>query len=87
MENEVERLASEFIINPSVNLNILNHRLFVLGEVNQPGTVKITNTTMNLFEALSSSGVLRDTSNKNEVLIIRGQLSNPELIKIVYEEF
>lgn len=87
MENEVERLASEFIINPSVNLNILNHRLFVLGEVNKPGTVKITNTTMNLFEALSSSGVLRDTSNKNEVLIIRGQLSNPELIKIVYEEF
>ena len=87
LENEVERLASEFIINPSVNLNILNHRLFVLGEVNKPGTVKITNTTMNLFEALSSSGVLRDTSNKNEVLIIRGQLSNPELIKIVYEEF
>ena len=29
LENEVERLASEFIINPSVNLNILNHRLFV----------------------------------------------------------
>ena len=87
LEKEVEKRASEFIINPSVNLNILNHRLFVLGEVNQPGTVKITNTTMNLFEALSSSGGLRDTSNKNEVLIIRGDLSHPELIKIDLTSF
>lgn len=87
LEKKVEELASEFIINPSINLNIINHRLFVLGEVNQPGTVKITNTTMNLFEAISSSGGLRDTSNKNEVLIIRGQFSNPELIKIDLTDF
>ena len=87
LEKKVEQLASEFIINPSVNLNVLNHRLFVLGEVNQPGTVKITNTTMNIFEAISSSGGLRNTSNKNEVLIIRGQLENPELIKIDLTSF
>ena len=87
LENEIEKRAAEFIINPSVNLNIINHRLFVLGEVNRPGTVKITNTTMNLFEAISSSGGLRDTSNKNEILIIRGDLSNPELIKVDLTSF
>jgi len=87
LEKEVEEMASEFIINPSVNLNIINHRLFVLGEVNQPGTVQITNTTMNLFEAISSSGGLRDTSDKNEVLIIRGDLANPTLMKVDITDF
>ena len=87
LEKKIEELASEFIINPSVNLNIINHRIFVLGEVNRPGTVRVTNTTMNIFEALSSSGGLRDSSKKNEVLIIRGDLKKPDLIKIDLTNF
>jgi len=87
LEKKVEELASEFIINPSVNLNIINHRVFVLGEVNNPGTVRVTNTTMSIFEALSSTGGLKDASKKNEVLIIRGNLSKPDLIKIDLTNF
>lgn len=87
LEKEIKKLASRYIINPSVNLNIINNRLFVLGEVNNPGTIKITNTTMTLFEAISSTGGLKDTSNNNEVLIIRGDLANPELTKIDITDF
>jgi len=87
LEKKLKKLASEFIINPSVNLNIINHRIFVLGEVNQPGTIRATNTTMSLFEAISSSGGLKDTSRKNEVLIIRGDLKKPDLIKIDLTNF
>ena len=87
LEDKIEELASEFIINPSVNLNIINHRVFVLGEVNIPGTVKVTNTTISIFEALSSSGGLKDTSKKNEILIIRGDLNKPDLIKLDLTNF
>lgn len=87
LEKKIEELASEYIINPSVNLNIINHRVFVLGEVNNPGTVRVTNTTMSIFEALSSSGGLKDSSKKNEVLIIRGDLKKPHLIKLDLTNF
>lgn len=87
LEKKVKDLASRYVINPSVNLNIINHRLFVLGEVNNPGTIKITNTTMTLFEAISSTGGLKDSSDNNEVLIIRGDLINPELTKIDITDF
>lgn len=87
LKKKIEELASEFIINPSVNINIINHRVFVLGEVNQPGTIKVTNTTISIFEVLSSSGGLSDTSKKNEVLIIRGDLNKPDLIKIDLTNF
>lgn len=87
LKKKIEELASEFIINPSVNINIINHRVFVLGEVNQPGTIKVTNTTISIFEVLSSSGGLSDTSKKNEVLIIRGDLNKPDLIKLDLTNF
>lgn len=87
LEKKIKELASKYVINASVNLHIINTRLFVLGEVNNPGTVKITNATMSLFEAISSTGGLRDTSNNNEVLIIRGDLANPELTKIDITDF
>ena len=87
LKKKIEELASEFIINPSVNINIINHRVFVLGEVNRPGTIKVTNTTISIFEALSSSGGLSDTSKKNEVLIIRGDLNKPDLIKLDLTNF
>lgn len=87
LEKRIKELASRYVINPSVNLNIINSRLFVLGEVNNPGTVKITNATMSLFEAISSTGGLKDSSDNNEILIIRGDLSNPELTKIDITNF
>ncbi|WP_368030708.1 polysaccharide biosynthesis/export family protein [Arcobacter sp. s6] len=87
LKKKIEELASEFIINPSVNINIINHRVFVLGEVNRPGTIKVTNTTISIFEVLSSSGGLSDTSKKNEVLIIRGDLNKPDLIKLDLTNF
>jgi|GEM_PF-4849988 len=87
LEKKIKELASKYVINPSVNLNIINSRLFVLGEVNNPGTIKITNSTIGLFEAISSSGGLKDSSDNNEVLIIRGDLTNPELTKINITDF
>jgi polysaccharide biosynthesis/export protein len=87
LKKKIENLAAEFIINPSVNINIINHRVFVLGEVNRPGTIKVTNTTISIFEVLSSSGGLSDTSKKNEVLIIRGDLNKPDLIKLDLTNF
>lgn len=87
LKKQIEHLAAEFIINPSVNIDIINHRVFVLGEVNQPGTIKVTNTTISIFEILSSSGGLSDTSKKNEILIIRGDLNKPDLIKLDLTNF
>ena len=87
LKKKIEQLASEFIIIPSVNIDIINHRVFVLGEVNRPGTIKVTNTTISIFEILSSSGGLSDTSKKNEILIIRGDLNKPDLIKLDLTNF
>ena len=70
---------SKFLRNPYVTVEIMNQRLFVLGEVKNPGVVQITNGTMNLVEVIARSGDLTDYAERREILVIRGDLRRPEV--------
>lgn len=80
-ENEAtEAITNEYmkyLKNPYVSVKILNQKLFVLGEVNKPGVVQVTNGTMSLFEALAYSGDLTDDAERTNVKILRGGLRKP----------
>jgi len=72
----------KYLKNPYVHVRILNQRLFVVGEVRQPGTVLVTNGTMSLFEALATSGDLTDYADRTQIKIIRGNMRDPEIREI-----
>ena len=69
----------KYLRNPYVTVEIMNQRLFILGEVQKPGVVPVTNGTMNLIEALARSGDLTDFAERRGILILRGDLRNPEV--------
>ncbi len=60
----------KYLNTPSVYLEVLNKRLFVLGEVKNPGVVKLDKEKMTLFEALAFAGDLTDDAIRNEVIIL-----------------
>ncbi len=68
---------ARYLKNSHVTVEVLNKRVIVLGEVNQPGQVNIIEDTTNVLEALGKSGGLTDYAQRNKVLIIRGTQSNP----------
>ena len=74
-----ERIVKDYGINPYVTVEIMNQRLFILGEVRQPGVVPVTNGTMNLIEAIARSGDLTDFAERRGILILRGDLRDPEV--------
>ena len=55
----------------------MNQRVFVLGEVNTPGVVAVTNGTMNLVEAIARTGDMTDYAERTNIKIIRGDLRKP----------
>ncbi|WP_309498679.1 polysaccharide biosynthesis/export family protein [Sulfurovum sp.] len=59
-----------YLNTPSVYLEVLNKRLFVLGEVKKPGVVNIDKEKMTLFEALANAGDLTDDAVRNEIMIL-----------------
>ena len=61
----------EYVLNPTLNVKILNFRVSILGEVKQPGTFKVINQNMSLTELISSAGGFTNSADPSKVLIIR----------------
>ncbi|MBN2721536.1 MAG: polysaccharide biosynthesis/export family protein, partial [Campylobacterales bacterium] len=60
----------EYLRFPFVKLDILNQRVYVIGEVQKPGIVPVTNETVNFFEALAQAGDFTDYANRTDVKIV-----------------
>ncbi|RME94729.1 MAG: hypothetical protein D6772_14200, partial [Bacteroidetes bacterium] len=65
-----DRLAA-YLKEPVVNIRFLNFKVTVLGEVNTPGVVRLTNKRVTLLEALGMAGDLSHYANRNNILVIR----------------
>lgn len=63
--------VSKGILDPVINLRIMNFKVTVLGEVRKPGVHKINSERITLPEALSLSGDLTIYGKRNNVLITR----------------
>lgn len=69
----------KYLRNPYVTVEITNQRIYMLGEIEEPGVVQVTNGTMNLVEAIARSGDLTDYAERTNIKIIRGDLRNPDV--------
>ena len=70
---------SKYLRNPYVTVEIMNQRIFVIGEVKSPGVIPVTNGTMNIVEAIARSGDLTDYAERTNIKILRGDLRKPEV--------
>lgn len=57
--------------SPIVTVRFLGYQIYVLGEVNRPGTVSFSKDRVNLLEALSAAGDLTIYGRRNNVLLRR----------------
>lgn len=67
----IQRELSKSIIDPIVNLNFLNFRFTILGEVNNPGTFSVYNPKINLIQALGLAGDITITGKRNNIKLMR----------------
>ena len=77
-----------------VNIRYLNLKISVLGEVQRPGTIRLTNKRLTIFEAIGMAGDMTPYSNRSNVIVIReknGRRSikrlNLQSSKIFYSPF
>ncbi|UFH58552.1 polysaccharide biosynthesis/export family protein [Sulfurovum mangrovi] len=59
-----------YLRTPSVYLEVMNKRIYVLGEVKNPGVVKLDKEKMTLFEALAFAGDLEDSAVRDNIIIV-----------------
>lgn len=59
------------LLNPKVNVRVINAKVTILGEVNQPGTYNFTEQNITLLQALGYAGDLTINGQRNDVLVTR----------------
>lgn len=71
VEKIIEQKLSEFLKDPIIQIQIVNFKITVLGEVNRPGTYNVPNEKVTIFEALGIAGDLTLAGKRKPVKIIR----------------
>mgnify|MGYP001264104146 CR=1 FL=1 len=67
----IQEKLKEYVKDPYVQVNLLNFKITVVGEVNNAGTFNIPNERINIFQALSLAGDLTNFSDRNKVHLVR----------------
>jgi len=57
--------------NPSVDVRLINAKVTVLGEVNQPGTFNFTEQNITLLQALGYAGDLTINGKREDIILMR----------------
>lgn len=67
---DIQQKLTPYLKDAVVNIRFMNYRVTVLGEVNHPATVNISNEKVSVLEALGLCGDLTPYGNRNNILLI-----------------
>jgi polysaccharide biosynthesis/export protein len=70
-ENKIRAKAQEYLKDVTAKVRLLNFKVTVIGEVNQPGVYYNYNYEFTVFDALSSAGGVTNYSKLEKVLVLR----------------
>jgi polysaccharide export outer membrane protein len=68
--DKITKMYKKYLNTPSVYLEVLNKKIFVLGEVNKPGVISLDKEKMTLFEALAQAGDITNYGQKDKISIV-----------------
>jgi polysaccharide biosynthesis/export protein len=61
----------EYLRFPYAKVDILNQRVYILGEVKNPGIVAVNDEKLNIFEAIAEVGDFNDYADRKDIKIVR----------------
>jgi len=68
--DKVQRLVRKDIVDAIVTVENPSKKVYIIGEINKPGSVKLDAGDITLLRAIGSAGGFRDTANKDTVYIV-----------------
>ena len=78
----VTEKLSQFIKNPQVTVDLINPKIFIIGEVNKPGAVRVDKNVLNIMEALSYAEDFSTYADRSSIKIISGNPKDPDVYEV-----
>ena len=73
---------SKYAKDAMVNIQIVNYKVSVLGDVARPGSISVRNDRITILDAIAQSGDLTINGNRKNILIYRDNNGTPEFGRI-----
>lgn len=70
-QNEILKIAKQYLENPVIEVRLLNFRFTFLGEVKKEGTINSLNNRITMLEAIGLAGGFTDFADNANIKIIR----------------
>jgi polysaccharide export outer membrane protein len=68
---KLTRLYARYLKHPSVRVESLDKRAYIVGEVGSPGALPLPNEQTALLQAIAARGGFKDTANRARIVIMR----------------
>ena len=69
----------KYVKDVMVNIQIVNYKISVIGEVNRPGSISVRNDRISILDAIAQSGDLTINGNRKNIIIARNQNGTPDI--------
>lgn len=77
-----KKLADKYVENPLVNIQLLNFKVTMMGELSRPGSYSIKNDRITILDAIGMAGDLPITANRKNILVIRENNGQKEIHRL-----
>jgi len=70
---KIQALMRKYVVDAVVVAENPDKKVFVIGDVNRPGPVKLSSGQIALLRAIGSAGGFRDTANRDTIYLVRNR--------------
>ncbi len=83
IQNILYKRYSEFLEKPALRVDVLNQKVYVLGEVKNPGAIDLSKQrSLTPIMAISLVGGLSDFAQRDVIKVVRGKKNNYQILHI-----
>jgi len=82
LNEHLQKEISRYVKDAMVNVQIINFKVSVLGDVARPGSINVRNDRITILDAIAQSGDLTINGNRKNILIYRDNNGTPEYGRI-----
>tara|TARA_A200000113_G_scaffold105495_1_gene94785 strand:+ start:1785 stop:2528 length:744 start_codon:yes stop_codon:yes gene_type:complete len=81
-EKIIKNVAKDYFSNPFIKVVLLNFNVTVLGEVNNPGTINIVESSTNIIDVVGLANGFTSIANRKKIKVIRLNAEKPEIFYV-----
>ena len=89
LRDQIAKSLKDYITNPVVTVMVLETTpqvVYVMGEVNKPGTLQLAGGRLSILQALAMAGGFTDFANKKDIRILRHAKNGMQTLRFNYKD-